>query len=355
MRVMTRFVVLAAVLVGAIPEARGYQYSHINGTPIRWPGTFGLVQNLCSINVGTPQSGAYVNGIDEWRHVHGMNDMIFHWGAWPVGHCSVDLDDEWNDVALVDPDVIDGVLGRTFMERDGTEITRVDTLLNNTRGYTNPDEAFATLGGITPNNSGRATTLHEFGHMHGLANGWGGPDNHPNNFSIMKSGSKPLVGGLNVTHVKPMGDDAAGGRFLYPSGNNEWNVAASAQTFENGDIANNTPWQTINRCRGETFTVRRTTANLGTVSVTINHRIFLVNTPTGHNAQGYTVATWTNSTNPPQSHFTATQTATVSCSTPSGLYWVFHKADSDNTVNETWESDNVVHLPLTVQVNNCGC
>ena len=92
---------LAVLLLAHSSNVRAFQILKCNGNPVRWPSAFGTVQNLCSIPVGSGQSGAYVNAIDQWRAIRGMNDMVFHSGVWPADHCTVDLDDDWNDVALL--------------------------------------------------------------------------------------------------------------------------------------------------------------------------------------------------------------------------------------------------------------
>jgi hypothetical protein len=350
---------LAVLLLAHSSNARAFQILKCNGNPVRWPSAFGTVQNLCSIPVGSGQSGAYVNAIDQWRAIRGMNDMVFHSGVWPADHCTVDLDDDWNDVALVDVSVIDGALGSTFVTRDCEEIERIDILIANwaTQDFFNPDEAFA-KDPFNTNNSGFDAFLHEFGHAHGLsisAPGLG--DNHTTGFSIMRA-STPLPhggGGTAKIHTRPMPDDAAGGRFLYPSGNSQVNLFASAQRLSGSSIVDTAAFGTVNKCRGDALSFQWTTANPGTVPVTSDQRFYIAKSPTAHNQVGVTLGTWFGATVNPDHAVSPAVSLNIPCGTSTGLYWLYHAADAGNKVAENIEGDNVVHNPMTIQVLNCGC
>jgi hypothetical protein len=341
--------------------AGAFRYLTCNGKPVRWSAPFGTVQNLCSIPSGSPQAKAYASALSQWRGVEGMQDMVFHFGTWPSDHCSINLNDGVNDVALVESSVIDGALGTTIVVRSCEKIEEVNVLVANlsAQSFENPDEAFAV--GTCPyalSRTGQATMLHELGHAHGLAiTSAGGPDNHPLNFTVMRpSPPVPLGGGgAAVIHDQPMPDDAAGGRFLYPSDKTERNLMASAQRFTTSGIRNTAPWKTIQRCRGETFSFRWTTANTGTVSLTSDQRFYLAPSPSAHGLTGITLATWFGATVDAQKEVHAAITVKIPCTTPPGLYWLYHEADAGHVIAEVSESDNVIHNPLTIQVGGCGC
>lgn len=350
--------VLAAALL-APGDGAAFQYVTCGGNPVRWHQAFGMVQNLCSIPVVSGQAAAYVNAIDQWRDVRGMNDMIYHWGAFDAGYCWADLGDEWNDVALVDESVIDGALGSTFVTLDCGGIQRVDVLMANwdTQEFFNPDEAFA-VDPSNPTNTGFIAFLHEFGHAHGLAiTPTGGGDNHPLGFSVMRS-STPLPlggGGEAVYHARPMPDDADGGRFLYPSGKQQVNVFASAQQLSGSSIVDTAAFATVNRCPGDSVTFQWTAVNPGTVPITSDHRFYIADSPSAHGEAGFTLGTWFSATVNPGGEVSPTVTLQVPCGTPPGLYWLYHSADDGDQVAEGLEDDNVVHNPMTIQVLSCGC
>jgi hypothetical protein len=310
---------------------------------------------------GSDMSKAYAAALGQWRGVGGMRDMVYHYGAWPPSRCWVDVTDGWNDVAVVDAASIDGALGETVVVRQCDRIVEANVLVANlsTQSFANPDEAFA--AGTCPfdiTRTGRAALLHELGHAHGFGISFaGGPDNHPLGFSIMRPAPPvPLGGGgPSYTHSQPMPDDAACGRFLYPSGKDETNLLASAQRLSDGTIRNNTQWQTIQRCRGDTFSFRFTTANTGTLKATSDQRFYLATSPEAHTWSGVTLGTWFGATVSAQAAVHVAVTSTVPCGTPKGLYWIYHEADSGKSVTEASESDNVAHSSLTVQVLDCGC
>jgi hypothetical protein len=342
-------------------DTTAYQYLTCDGDPIKWHQPFGTVQNLCSIPVGSGQSGAYVNAINRWNAIRGMYDVVHHWGAWPADHCTVDLDDEWNDVALLDAAQIDGAAGRTFWTSDCDDMERVDILIANwsSQDFFDPDEAFAT-DPFNTNNTGFDAFVHEFGHAHGLAIATEDTgDNHPMTFSVMRP-SVPAPhggGGAGVPHSRPMPDDAAGGRFLYPSGNSEVNIFASAQRLRSSpnSIADTATFGTVNKCRGDAVTFQWTTANRGTVPVTSDQRFYIAKSPTAHAQSGVTLGTWFGATVNAERRVSVPVSLNVPCGTSPGLYWVYHQADAGNQVAESVEGDNVVHNAMTIQVLTCGC
>jgi len=346
----------------AAPSAEAYQYLICDDEPVRWPAAFGMVQNLCSVAAGSSQESAYASAIAQYRNVTGMSDMVFHQGIWPSNDCTIDLDDDWNDFALVDQAQIDGALGSTLVTRSCEEILEVNIRMANldTQNFVNPDEAFRVgQNPFNPGSTGHTAVLHEFGHAHGLAIGASSlPDNHPTTFSIMRASTPlPLAGGLGVSHSRLMPDDVDGGRFLYPSGSAQADLLASAQRLQSSPnaIVNNAAWGTINKCRGDSVTFGWTTANTGTSALTSNQRFFIAPSDAAHNQTGVTLATWFSATVNPENQVHQTITANIPCGTAPGLYWVYHKADSANSVAEVVESDNVVHNPMTLQIQSCGC
>jgi len=360
---LKRAIALALVVAGILvsSRARAFRFLTSGGKPVRWSGSFGLVQNLCSIPAGTQQAKAYASALGQWRGVGGMQDVAFHYGTWPSDHCSIALDDGWNDVALVDSSSIDGALGATIVVRSSDRIVEVNVLVANlsAQSFENPDEAFAPgTCPFSPTRTGQSSFLHELGHAHGIAiSSAGGPDNHPLDFTIMRpSPPIPLGGGApTYAHAQPMPDDAACGRFLYPSQLTETNLMASAQRLVSDSIQNTAPWKTIQRCRGETFTFHFTTANTGTTSVASDQRFFLATSPSAHGSEGITVGTWYGATVNAQKQVHPSITTTVPCGTPKGLYWLYHEVDAGHVVAESSETDNVIHNPLTIQVLDCGC
>jgi hypothetical protein len=353
---------MAAVLVGA-PSVEAAKIITCNGNKLKWPGNSAnaqMTRNMCSVPNGSAQATTYFSAIDRWNQVGGMWDKLAASFAWDPSHCYITLDDDYNDFALVDTADIDGNLGGTLVWRDCPEIYSIDIMMANwnTQNFFNPDEAFAAGSGLNSTSTGHFAALHEFGHGLGLSLTPKGSsvNNHVTGFAVMRASTPtPLAGGLNVAHSRVMPDDAWGVRLLYPSGLNEFNLMASAQSMSGTALVNNTPWQTVNKCRGSNLTFKWTMVNAGTTNATVDQRFFLVKSPTGHNQTGVTLGTWYDATVFGEGVVFPSVTLPIPCGTGTGLYWLYHEVDSNNEFGEWNESDNVVHLPLTVQVMNCGC
>jgi hypothetical protein len=359
-----KFIAAMALATGLLlgeRSAHAFKIVTCDGAKLKWPGNSAnaqMTRNRCSVADGSSQAAAYFSAINRWNQVGGMWDKLAPSFAWDPGHCYITLDDDFNDFALVDAAEIDGALGSALVWRDCPDIYSIDLMIANldTQSFENPDEAFGDGTGLS--GTGRATVLHEFGHGLGLSVQPKGSsvDPHVMGYSIMRpSNPGPLAGGLNQPHCRVMPDDAAGGRHLYPSGLNEFNLMASAQSLTGTSIANNAPWQTVNRCRGGSVTFTWTMVNAGTTNATVDQRFFIVKNPTGHNQAGVTLGTWFDATVTGQGAVFPSVTMQIPCGTSPGLYWLYHQVDSNNEFGEWNENDNVVHNPLTIQVNNCGC
>lgn len=352
---------IASVLLIGATSAHAFKIVTCDGAKLKWPGNSAnakMTRNRCSVQDGSSQANAYFSAINRWNQVGGMWDKLDPAFAWPPDHCFMEFDDGENDFALVDVSQIDGALGSTMVFRDCPEIFEVDILMANldTQGFNNPDEAFAIGTGSNP--TGRFAVLHEFGHGLGLSVKPKGSsvNAHVTGYAVMRaSPPAPLAGGLNQQHARVMPDDAEGVRFLYPSGNNEFNLMASAQSLSGTTVVNNAPTQTVTRCRGGSVTFNWTMANGGTTNVTVDQRFFISTSATAHNQTGVTLGTWFDATVNAQRAVSPIVTVNIPCGTAPGLYFLFHKVDSNNEFGEWNESDNVVHLPMTIQLNNCGC
>lgn len=352
--------IIAVVFLIGTPGAQAFKTVKCDGAKLKWPGNSNnakMTRNKCSVPNGSSQESAYFSAINRWNQVGGMWDKLEAAFMWPSDHCFMEFDDGENDFALVNASQIDGNLGSTMVFRDCPEIFEVDILMANldTQGFSNPDEAFA-IG--TSSNTGRFAVLHEFGHGLGLSvQPKGSSTNaHVTGYAVMRaSPPTPLAGGLNQPHARVMPDDAAGVRFLYPSGNNEFNLMASAQSFNGVTVVNNAPSTTVTRCRGASVTFTWSMVNAGTTNVTCDQRFFISTSSTAHNTTGVTLSTWFDATVFGQSAVFPAVTLNIPCGTAPGLYFLYHQVDSNNEFGEWNESDNVVHLPMTIQVNNCGC
>jgi hypothetical protein len=330
-----------------------------DGKPLKWQSgtTAKMTRNKCSVPNDSTQATSYFSAIDRWNQVRGAADKLDPAFMTDPDQCSIDLDDGVNDFALVDAAEIDGALGGTFVWRSCPEIHSIDILMagKSSQSFGNPDESFAVGAGSS---SGRFAVLHEFGHGLGLSVKPKGSsvNAHVSGFAVMRaSPPTPLAGGLGQQHARVMPDDAKGLRHLYPNGNDEFNLMASAQSLSGTTVVNNAKTETVTRCRGESVTFIRTMVNAGTVKATVDQRFFLHPSSNGHDQTGVTLGTWFNATVNAENLISPSITLNVPCGTVPGTYFLFHEVDSNDEFDEWNEDDNVVRLPLKVKVNSCGC
>jgi hypothetical protein len=349
---------IAGALLGA-SSAHAFGTVTCNGQTLKWQsGTLAeMTRNKCSVANDSTQATSYFSAINRWNQVRGAADKVEATFMTDPDQCFIDLNDGINDFALVDEKEIDGALGGTFVWRSCPTIHSIDILMANhaTQSFGNPDESFAAGSGSS---TGRFATLHEFGHGLGLSITPAGSsiNNHVNGFAVMRASTPtPLAGGLGQQHARVMPDDAKGLRHLYPNGNEESNLMASAQRLNGTKIENNTANKTVSVCRGDSVTFNWTMVNAGTETTPVDNRFFLHASADGHNSTGVTLGHAFNFTVNPNHALFPSSTRKIPCGTAPGTYFLFHEVDANDDFDEWNEADNVVRLALKVKVANCGC
>jgi len=209
------------------------------------------------------------------------------------------------------------------------------------------DMTFGAVAEDTLPEVGRVTFIHEFGHAHGL--------DHSQGYNVMRTMQpRPLVAGPGET-VDVLPDDAKGGRFLYPSGNTEINLFASAQQriASTDTIALNNSG-TVIACTGGggKITINATVGNNGTVNVTQTERWWLNKDSFAGHSGGILIGQWNNGTFLASSAFTRPVTLTLPA-LAAGTYFLFHGVDVLNQVVESREDDNNVREALRIKVVPC--
>jgi hypothetical protein len=341
---MNRKIILAgAVLLSGFLLAPGAHAAHFvcNGNPVVWDDPFEVTQNTFSIPNGSAKESDLNNAVGRWNGVQGMANMV-SMSLFSTSGNSITIGDGQNDAAVTQPANIGGAAGRTFMFHSlcvlSSSWSEADVLIasNNT---------FGKVGETSLSNSGRLAFLHEYGHAHGLA--------HAQKFNIMRTALPlPLVGGPGET-VDVLPDDANVGRFLYPNGNDEVNLFASADRRTSGDqiVLNNTGTLTVCAKGGANVTLTSTVGNNGTVNIQQTERWWVSLSDQAHSG-GIQIFQWNGST------FNAggVNTRQVSFKMPAlapGTYFLFHGVDVLHQVTESREDDNNVREGMKIQVNNC--
>jgi len=339
-----------SILAGAVllsgflmaSHADAFSFFTCNGNPVVWGSPFQLVQNTFSIPFGTPPESSLDNAIGRWNGVQGMVNMVSKAPFITIGS-DLSIGDGQNDVATTGRAKLGGNSGLTFL---------IHNLCVLSSSWVEADVAVAndlTFGRVAEDSltttSGRSTFLHELGHAHGLG--------HAQGFNNMRASQpRPLVGGPNET-IDVLPDDARAGRFLYPTGNGEVNLFASAQRRTSNDkiVLNNSGTITVCAKGGDTITLFSTVGNNGTITATQTERWWVSTSDQAHNG-GTTIFQWNGSTFP--ANIVVTRQVTFKLpALPVGTFFVFHGVDVLHEVQESREDDNNVREGVLLQVDNC--
>lgn len=334
-----------ALLAGffSAPHADAFTFSTCNGDPVLWEEPFSMVQNTFSIAPGGLRDASATNAINSWVGVIGMANMVSKSSTTTSGS-SISNGDGQNDVAVVPRANIGGNNGLTAM---------IHSLCFLSSSWEEADVMVAsdlTFGPVQQDaivsNSGRLTFMHEFGHAHGL--------DHAQQFNNMRSVQpRPVMGGPGET-VDVLPDDAKGGRFLYPTGNSEVNLFASAQLripATDTILMNHTGSITSCSTGGGSVTLNSTVGNNGTVNVTQTERWWVSTNPNAFSG-GILLFQWNNSTFLAGTVFTRQVTFKMPA-LPVGTYFLFHGVDTLKQVVESREDDNNVREGLIIKVIDC--
>jgi hypothetical protein len=339
------FSTAAALLTGffVASHANAFVVWTCSGNVITWEDPFALVPNTPSVPPGSLRDVSVNNAINSWRGVIGMTDMVSKSSSITTG-TSITTGDGQSDIGVAPRANIGGNNGLTLM---------INSLCFLSSSWEETDVLAASdlnFGPVKEDtlvpNSGRSTFMHELGHAHGL--------DHAQNFNNMRVPQpRPVVGGPNET-VDVLPDDADGGRFLYPTGNKEVNLFASAQRLNTATdtiLMNHTGSVTSCSTGGGGITLNSTVGNNGTVDVTQTERWWVSTDPNAFNG-GFQIFQWNNSTFKANSVFTR-QVSFKMPALPVGTYFLFHGVDVLHQVTESREDDNNVREGLIIKVVNC--
>src|SRR5215213_2599387 len=281
----------AVLLTGFLlaPQAHAFNNWECGGVKVVWSNPFGMVQNTYSMPLGGARELAADKAIKRWQNVDGMWNMVFKSSMVTTGSSIAQFNFQ-NDLAVVSKSVLTGdKIGLTMMFHDGcffggdAEWIEADVVVRSDLDFGKIEET------ALPGNSAREVFLHEFGHAHGL--------DHTQAFNVMRAATPiPLVSGPGET-IDVLPDDAKGGRFLYPNGNDEVNLFASAHLRTSDDKIQVNNGGTVTFCKkgGGTLKINATVGNNGTVDVKQTERWWVSTSKTAHSG-GIKIGQWNNGT-----------------------------------------------------------
>jgi hypothetical protein len=331
--------VTASVLLFAL-TALGYAWHECNDTPAKWENNSANYQIMrCSIPEGSQRAADVIYSFDQWNAVYGMWD-VFSW-SWGTTDCvNIDQSNGTNEIYFGVASEMDGAVGVTYVRYDSCIFSW------DTQHIIEADIAFdanqMVEWGSPPCNTyrpfgSRTTMIHEMGHALGLEH-----YDDVMNLMMTSDGEGKYCGKFVV---EPHPDDAAGGRFLYGSGNHSTDIGASEQRLVGANnVELNTTPGTETVCPGDKYTFQWSLGNMGTEGVTynvawylsINNIISTKDIYVGANNGAYESAgdfsTWSR---------TITIPSSVSYGTE---YYLGTFVDYDDKVSERYVSNNATYM-----------
>ena len=326
----------------------GYVYDTCNDNPVKWEHDSATYQVMrCSIPEGSQRAADVIYSFDQWNAVNGMWD-VFSWN-WGTTECvGINHANRANEIYFGVASQMDGAVGVTYVRYDSCS-RRSDT-----RHIIEADIAFdaghMVEWGNPPCNTiavsgSRTTMLHEMGHALGLEH-----YDDVMNLMMTSDGEGKYCGNFVI---EPHPDDAAGGRFLYGSGNRSTDIGASEDRLVGPDWVDvNTTLGTQLVCPGDRYTFLWSVGNMGTEGVVYNVAWYLspnnvISTSdifVASNSRAYESAgsfnTWSRTISIPFSVSYGTE------------YFVGTIVDYDDRVSERYWSNNATYMARKVKIRD---
>jgi hypothetical protein len=346
-------IMLGVGIVASSPNAAAYTYLYTcNGCPASvGTATITLKRHHPSLPTGAAATNDLLNAETEWSSTSAVRMAPWtpvNLNGTMAGSSVPHGDGQW-ETALVPRSAI-GANGKTIYSAGVcgfgcNYIDEADLLVASDMPFGNPDEsgwdAF-----VNGQDSGRATFLHEWGHMLGL--------NHTSTFSCVGSGHEqgqpyPRVGGTG-THVTTFGDDRSGIGNAYALPASYKNLAASAQKVVGGVVQSTTFLGTLVVATGTTVPMSFTAVNTSTQALTFSQMVLLRTSPASYT--GGIIAKSVEGSQVGQRNQVTFDAPFLAPAIPCGQYhWVYHHVDSENAHAEARETDNGTHHTVTLWRN----
>lgn len=331
----------------------GYGYDTCNGTPVKWQSNSANYQVMrCSIPEGSQRAIDVIYSFDQWNAVYGMWD-VFSW-SWGTTECvGISHSNGRNEMYFGVASEMDGAVGVTYVRYDSC------FWWFDTRHIIEADIAFdagqMVEWGSTPCNTyrpfgSRTTMVHEMGHGLGLEH-----YDDAMNLMMTNDGEGKYCGNFVI---EPHPDDAAGGRFLYGSGNRSTDIAASEHRLVGpNDVELNTATGTQRICPGSSYTFQWSVGNMGTEGVGYNVAWYLSTNNTISTSDIF-VGSNSGAFESADSFNTWSRTITIPSSVAfDAEYFLGTIVDYDDRVSERYWSNNATYMARKIRIpsrRECG-
>jgi hypothetical protein len=340
---------IVAASLALASAAQAYDYGNwCNGEPYKKNGSLGETRNACSFDEEEDENGflAYFSSIIEWNNV--SSKAVTASKVRPREDCTIDLDDDLNEIARVTRSQIDGNNGLTtyanheicipLVSTGNLKYTNTDVRIANDMRYEPFTGKTAITRSVSNVSAGQLTLIHEIGHQLNLG--------HFHTLNTMNDSSQYPVNGPNA---RPFPDDVAGAAALNGS-KARVDLFPSSQRFGTSGVIDIFP-SDVQVCRGQTpnVTLRWTVANVGNTNLTFDQSINLLRTT---NPVGIIWLNWLGGTVNKRGHFTWSASVAIP-SLAVGTYRIFHNVDITDRHDEHAETDNQTEFNGRLVIVDC--
>jgi len=350
----TRALVAAAgvLVIGLVSQsAFAYRYHQCNDKKSKWESNSANYRIMrYSIPSGGQRDTDVVYSFQEWNAVYGMYD-VFSWQSGTSDPVSIDHDNGVNEIFYGTDAGLDGALGVTWVRYSSScfwwfsdqWIVEADIGINGEFGGFEWGNPACNTYGV----GNRTTIVHEMGHGLGLLH----DDSHMN--LMMTSDGEGKYCGTHT--IAPHGDDAAGGRYLYSSGNTSHDLGASEfRLVGSNDVALNTSPGTTYVCPGNSYTFMWSVGNMGNVGDTYNVE-WRLSTDKTINSSDIWVAGNSGAYEAANGFNTWTRTVTIPSNVSYGTeYYLGTIVDSSGTIGERYENNNATYMARKIRIRSAS-
>lgn len=307
--------------------------------------------NRCSIEAGTTEEGDLQHAVFSWNRIASVSDRFSLVNG--SSSCTVTTGDDRYDVALTDPDEIDGNRGMTKIIYHGCTFSWSDGNIKEADVFASNELVLGPLSHTSNTRGLRDVLMHEFGHVLGAGHeNRGGSTMCTVSPTCGKVGTFALGGAQSNTADSILPDDVHfAARWHGQSGAGNPDLFASAHTL-GPSFGQSSPSTTVQGCPGAPFTFGITHGNRGKADAPLVAARVVASTNSTISVSDATISSGVLGANR-GGWFNNLITVAVPNLAP-GDYFLGLIVDADNDLTEGDESNNGVSFHLKMRILQ-GC